>query len=82
MIEDIIDLIQSKKITQHPSFDEGRFFSTPKPDHFTLFKMPEKLLLTAQISKYLIQAEADVSVIPVIFEKACIVQKMGSCYET
>ena len=63
MIHDIIELIKSKPIMQHSAFETGRFFSVPKPDHFSLFKMPEKLLLTAQISKYLREAEADVSVL-------------------
>jgi hypothetical protein len=63
MIPEFTDLVASKQITEHESFAPGRFFTCPKPDNFYLFKMPEKLLLTAQITRYLEQSDADESVI-------------------
>ena len=62
MVPDIIELIKSKQIAEHTAFKSGRFFTSPKPGNFFLFKMPERLLLTAQITRYLEQAEADLSV--------------------
>lgn len=63
MIPELVELIKSKQITEHTAFSAGKFFTCPKPDSFFLFKMPEKLLLTAQITRYLEQAQADLSVI-------------------
>lgn len=60
LIPDIIDLIRSKPVTHDPAFEPGRFFSKPKPEHFHLFTMPEELLLTAQRSRYLNEANTNV----------------------
>lgn len=63
MIPDLLELIQSKQIIEHEAFRTGKFFSCQKPANFLLFKMPEQLLLTAQRTIYLEQANADLSVI-------------------
>ena len=57
-------LIESKRIHEHPAFLPGRFFvSPPMPENFQLFKMPEQLLVTAQISRYVNEADADLECI-------------------
>lgn len=58
-IETLIPLIQSRDIPDHAAFTPGRYFTVPRPDNFHVFRMPEKLLLTAQISAYLDKAEAN-----------------------
>jgi hypothetical protein len=64
MVPDLMALIQSKEVIDSPDLEPARFFvSLPKPEHFHLFKMPERLLLTAQRSQYLVQAGADVNII-------------------
>jgi len=58
-IEALIPLIQSRNIPEHSAFIPGRFVTAPKPDNFHVFRMPEALLLTAQISSYIDKAEAN-----------------------
>lgn len=62
-IETLIPIIQSRAIPDHPAFTPSRFMTIPKPDNFYVFKMPEALLLTAQISAYLEKAEANQDII-------------------
>ncbi len=64
-IENLVELIISKRITEPAAFKPGRFFkgTLSAPANLHLFKMPERLLVTAQISKYVTEAEADLSVI-------------------
>lgn len=58
-VDNLIDLVEANDIPEHPAFRPGRFFSIPKPDNFHVFTMPEKLLLTAQVSAYLEAADQD-----------------------
>jgi len=58
---DIIDLFTKQEILAHDAFKPKQFFTIPKPDHFHLFRMPEQLLLTAQTSRYLIEADVTVT---------------------
>lgn len=63
-INELQALIDEKKFEDHPSFHPGRFIKGPeKPENFFLFRMPERLLLTAQVSAYLEQAEANLETI-------------------
>jgi len=65
-IESLVSLIKEKAETTHRSLQtnpHSRFKSAPLPANFNLFRMPEKLLLTAQRSEYLIEAKADFSVV-------------------
>jgi len=63
-IENLLTLLNHKRYDEHPSLQSKRsgFFSIPKPDNFILFKMPEKLLLTAQKSRYVSEADANTSI--------------------
>ena len=65
-ITDLVSLIKSKVDTTHRCLvtnPNSRFQSSPKPDHFYLFRMPEKLLCTAQRSEYIKDAQADLNVV-------------------
>lgn len=61
-IHELVSLVESKQMSAHSAFQPSRFLTLPKPANFNVFSMPEKLLLTAQVSAYLIQADADMSV--------------------
>ncbi len=63
-IEDLLLILNKKRYDEHPSLqpDESRFFCIPKPENFVLFKMPEKLLLTAQRSRYVSEADANTAI--------------------
>lgn len=63
MIKDLIDILQNKICHTAPSFVSTSPWQLPEPLNFRLFYMPEKLLLTAQSSKYVTDAGADLSVI-------------------
>jgi hypothetical protein len=62
-IENLISLIQSKNIAEHRAFQPTLFKSLPKPNNFKLFRMPEQLLVTAQLSKYVSDAGADLNTV-------------------
>ncbi len=62
-IENLVPLIRSKVIEEHPAFRKTRFFETEKPEYFNVFSMPEPLLLTAQVSDYVTKAGANLEVI-------------------
>lgn len=66
-LENLFKLIEAKKLVEHSSLaSQTRFFSAlPQPKTFTLFHMPEQLMLTAQLSKYLTNEEvaSDLSVL-------------------
>jgi hypothetical protein len=67
-IENLISLIQSKNIAEHRAFNPTLFKTLKieekrKPANFKLFRMPEQLLVTAQSSKYISDAEADLDMV-------------------
>jgi hypothetical protein len=69
-IDTLFDLLNAKKNEHHravsPIPPSGRrlLFERPaKPENFILFKMPERLLLTAQSSKFVTDADADLAAI-------------------
>jgi hypothetical protein len=65
-IDGFVPLIKTKVDMMHRSLKtnpDSRFKSIPPPSNFSLFRMPEKLLLTAQRSDYLIEAKADLNVV-------------------
>lgn len=64
-LPEIIDLICQRCYENHEAYvprKNSRFFQQAKPGNFYVFRMPEKLLLTAQRSDYLTEAEADLNV--------------------
>ena len=58
-LNELHQLITSRLIKDHEDFKKSStsIFTISKPDNFGLFKMPERLLFTAQISKYLEHAD-------------------------
>ena len=57
-------LMQTKAVEDDAKKDETReaprlFFATSKPDNFTVFRMPEELLKTAQREDFIEKSEAD-----------------------
>ncbi len=59
-IEELVSLVDSKKLRADDlAYQPNRFFSGTRPERFNAFKMPEQLLVTAQVSRYLEQAGAD-----------------------
>jgi hypothetical protein len=65
-IDGIIPLIKTKVDREHKSLRTNPascFRSTPLPSNFNLFRMPEKLLLTAQRSDYIKEAQANLDVV-------------------
>lgn len=63
-LKGVLALIIDKRHDTHPSLQptQSRFFSIDKPANFTLFHMPEQLMLTAQKSSYLTDASSDLTV--------------------
>lgn len=61
LLEGVQATLASKRFEKHQDYRQTRFFTKDKPTNFWLFRMPEPLLLTAQRSSYLEQAEADLS---------------------
>ncbi len=59
-IDRLLNLIDSKVYLEHPTLKTTRFFNKLPPSNFRLFKMPEQLLVTAQLPSYV--KEADTSV--------------------
>lgn len=63
-VDDLLLKIRNKISSGSPVLSNpNRFLTVSKPSNFNLFKMPEHLLVTAQVSKYLVEANADLSVI-------------------
>ena len=60
-IDKLLNLIDSRVYLDHPTLRPTRFFAKLPPSNFRLFKMPEQLLVTAQLPSYV--KEADMSVI-------------------
>jgi hypothetical protein len=63
-LPDLIALLEAKNIIHHEAFQQNptSIFRVPKAPNFSLFRMPEQLLFTAQVSAYLEEAGADLSV--------------------
>lgn len=62
-IKNLLALIRPKVIPEHPAFKKTQFFNEDKPENFNVFNMPEQLLLTAQVSSYVSNAQADLTTI-------------------
>lgn len=62
-LPDMVTMLESKIFAEHRAFQSSFFRTIERPSNFFLFKMPEPLLFTAQVSKYITEADADLNVI-------------------
>ena len=60
-IENLMNLIDQNIYQNHRGLAPSRFFNSPPPANFKLFKVPEQLLVTAQLPSYV--KDSDMSVI-------------------